>query len=49
MQWEKVISHGHREDLYIYKVLTPHNETADDDKKILKNILLVEVGRESSD
>ncbi|MFX1590596.1 MAG: hypothetical protein ACFFC1_20880 [Promethearchaeota archaeon] len=46
MQWEKVISHGRREDIYIYKVLTTHNETADDDKKILKNILLVEVGRE---
>lgn len=45
MKWEKVISHGNRRDLYIYKVITPHKETAEDDKKILKSILLKEVGK----
>jgi len=46
MEWEKVISHGQREELYIYKVLTPHEQTADNDKKILKEILLEEVCRD---
>jgi hypothetical protein len=46
MEWEKVISHGQREELYIYKVLTPHEQTADNDKKILKEILLEEVSRD---
>jgi len=46
MDWEKVIRHGNREDMYIYKVLTPQNEMDGNDKEILKNILLEEVAKE---
>ncbi|MFX1414473.1 MAG: hypothetical protein ACFFA2_11655 [Promethearchaeota archaeon] len=49
MDWEKVIRHGNREDMYIYKVLTPHDKIEPSDKNILKNILLEEVAKEEQD
>ncbi|MFX0033003.1 MAG: hypothetical protein ACFFGP_06935 [Promethearchaeota archaeon] len=49
MDWEKVISHGQREELYIYKVLTPHDKIEEADKNILKSILLEEVAKEEEE
>ncbi|MFX1402336.1 MAG: hypothetical protein ACFE8V_13950 [Promethearchaeota archaeon] len=49
MDWEKVISHGQREELYIYKVLTPHDKIEEADKNILKSILLEEVTKEEEE
>lgn len=46
MDLEKVIRHGNREDMYIYKVLSPQDKIDTNDKNILKNILLKEVGKE---
>lgn len=46
MDLEKVIRHGNREDMYIYKGSSPQDKIEANDKNILKNILLKEVGKE---
>jgi hypothetical protein len=44
---EEVLPHPLRDELYINKIVTPHNEVKESDKIIINRILLKEVARES--
>ena len=43
MRLEKVLNHKLREDLYINKIITPHQEIKPEEKMLINEILLKEV------